>query len=98
MLNGAPAAIRALGRDRAPARLAGFPGLVAPPTRRITRDELAAVEAGFPVIVRPVDSHAGAGLEKLDAPGDVAGYLARQLGERFYVQPFIDYAGPDGPA
>ena len=41
MLNGAPEAIRALGRDRAPERLAGAPGLVAPPTRRLGRAELA---------------------------------------------------------
>jgi hypothetical protein len=96
MLNGAPGAIRALGRDRAPERLAGAPGLVAPPTQRLGRAGLAALSAGFPIIVRPVDSHAGAGLEKLDAPENVAGYLAQQPGERFYVQPFVDYAGPDG--
>ena len=95
MLNGAPAAIRALGRDRAPERLAGAPGLVAPPTRRLGRAELEALASGFPVIVRPVDSHAGGGLEKLESPADVAGYLARQPGEWFYVQPFVDYSGPD---
>lgn len=96
MLNASPDAIRALGRDRAPAKLAGAPGLVAPPTRRLSRAELAAEHDGFPAIVRPVGSHAGAGLEKLDDPADLAGYLARQPGEAFYVQPFVDYAGPDG--
>ena len=101
LLNGDPDAIRALGRDRAPVRLAGASGLVAPPTRRIDRAELAALDAAFPiaafpVIVRPVDSHAGAGLEKLDAPADITAYLARQPGERFYVQPFVDYSGADG--
>ena len=96
LLNGDPDAIRALGRDRAPLRLAGAPGLIAPPTRRIGRAELAALDAAFPIIVRPVDSHAGAGLEKLGAPADIAAYLARQPGERFYVQPFVDYSGADG--
>jgi hypothetical protein len=96
LLNGYPKAIRALGRDRAPARLAGVPDVAAPPTRRVSRAELASLEAAFPIIVRPVDSHAGIGLEKLDAAADVAGYLARQPGERFYVQPFVDYAGADG--
>jgi hypothetical protein len=96
MLNASPDAIRALGRDRAPKRLAGAPGLVAPPTRRVVTAELATLAEGFPIIVRPVDSHAGAGLEKLDNPADLAGYLARQPGEAFYVQPFVDYAGPDG--
>jgi hypothetical protein len=96
ILNGAPDSIRALGRDRAPVRLAGAPGLVAPPTRRLARPELAALAEGFPVIVRPVDSHAGAGLEKLGGLADRDGYLARQSGEAFYLQPFIDYGGPDG--
>ena len=109
MLNGAAGAIRALGRDRAPARLAGCPGIDAPPTLRIGRDHLAALGAsGAPLdpdpartrlpdhLVRPVDSHAGTGLEKLDHPSQVAGYLERHAGEVFYVSPFVDYSGPDG--
>lgn len=96
ILNGAPDAIWALGRDRAPVQLIGAPGLVAPPTQRRARAEVAALTDGFPLIVRPVDSHAGAGLEKLDAPNDVPAYLARQPGGAFYVQPFVDYSGPDG--
>ena len=102
MLNASPAGVAALGRDRAPQRLAGRDDLVAPPTRRLTRAELAdppaafPVPVAFPVIVRPVDSHAGAGLGKLENPADLAAYLARQPGEPFYVQPFVDYAGADG--
>jgi hypothetical protein len=96
MLNAAPEAIVALGRDRAPDRLAGARGLVAPPTRRLLRDELAALASGFPLIVRPIDSHAGAGLEKLMNPAEVAGYLARRPEALFYVSPFVDYAGGDG--
>ncbi|HEY1750413.1 MAG TPA: hypothetical protein VGG29_04075 [Caulobacteraceae bacterium] len=96
MLNAAPLDIAALGRDRAPARLAGADGLVAPATRRIDRGELAALAGGFPVIARPVDSHAGAGLEKLTSPAEAAGYLARRPEPLFYVSPFVDYAGGDG--
>ena len=96
MLNADPDAIAALGRDRAPARLAGHAGLVAPPTHRVTRTELAGIADEFPVIARPVDSHAGAGLEKLETAADLGGYLKRQAGETFYVSPFVDYASPDG--
>jgi hypothetical protein len=95
LLNGDAPAVRALGRDRAPRRLAGVAGLVSPHTRRVSRAELGAPPERFPIILRPVDSHAGAGLEKLDAPADLAGYLAAHPGETFYVQPFVDYAGPD---
>jgi hypothetical protein len=96
MLNADTDAIAALGRDRVPARLAGRADLVAPPTRRVARGDLATIEGAFPIIVRPVDSHAGAGLEKLETATDLGGYLARQAAEVFYVSPFVDYAGPDG--
>jgi hypothetical protein len=96
MINAAPDAIIGLGRDRAPPRLAGRPGLVAPPTHRMTRAELADAPVSAPIIVRPIDSHAGIGLEKLDDRMALAAYLAAQGGEAFYVQPFIDYASPDG--
>jgi hypothetical protein len=96
MLNADTAAIAALGRDRAPARLAGRDDLVAPPTRRVARADLAGFGDTFPIIVRPVDSHAGAGLEKLQPASDLSGYLNRHPDETFYVSPFVDYAGADG--
>jgi hypothetical protein len=96
MLNADVDAIAALGRDRAPARLAARAGLFAPPTRRVARADFPDLDDTFPIIVRPVDSHAGAGLEKLETAADLGGYLARHAAERFYVSPFVDYAGPDG--
>jgi hypothetical protein len=108
MLNGAPAAIRSLGRDRAPARLEACAELDMPPTLRASRAQLAALALSgtplsdvlpgrdFPILLRPVDSHAGAGLEKLDHPSQIAGYLERHPGELFYLSPFVDYSGPDG--
>jgi hypothetical protein len=50
----------------------------------------------FPLIVRPVGSHAGTGLARIDTPAAMALYLARQPGEIFYLSPFVDYSGPDG--
>src|SRR5262249_40606348 len=78
-----------------------------PPTRRVRRGELMllARDSGFlqsvlpgrdfPLIVRPVGSHAGSGLEKVDSPDDLALYLQRQSGELFYLAPFVDYACRD---
>ena len=106
MLNGAPAKVRWLGRDRAPAHLEGCAGVNAPPTLRVTRAQLAALAHAplgdvlpgheFPVIVRPVDSHAGTGLEKLDEAAAIHGYLEHQTGALFYLSPFVDYSGLDG--
>ncbi len=50
----------------------------------------------YPIIVRPVGSHAGVGLEKLDHASQIAGYLERCDAELFYLSPFVDYAGSDG--
>jgi hypothetical protein len=95
ILNGAAGAISALGREPAARRLAKIPGVNAPTTQRLTAAELAGAR-GFPIIARPVDSHAGAGLEKLAAATDAAAYLRRVPAGAYYAQPFIDYSGPDG--
>jgi glutathione synthase/RimK-type ligase-like ATP-grasp enzyme len=103
-----PDRIAKLSRDSACALLQSVPGVVMPETARldrhvleqIGREELsiaAVLENGaFPLIVRPVDSHAGRGLDKLDAPAAVAGYLSTMPQGEFYVSRFIDYCGADG--
>jgi hypothetical protein len=102
VLNGKAARIRALTRDRVAAAMAGAAVVLAPAAARLDRDELAAISAGscapcaFPVLARPIASHAGAGLAKLDDAAAIPAYLAEQAEDRFYVTPFIDYAGADG--
>lgn len=103
-----PDRIALLSRDSACALLKSAPGIVMPDTARIDRhvleqigsEELAIVavlEHGeFPVIVRPVDSHAGKGLAKLDNPAAIADYLRTMPHNEFYVARFIDYRGVDG--
>ena len=84
------------------------PGLSMPATARVSRAELEHIgcaaaqldsllgNASFPLIARPVDSHAGRALAKLDAPAAVAPYLASQPDREFFISPFIDYRGADG--
>ncbi len=108
LINSRPDRIAELTRDGVCALLRGVDEVVAPATARLARDLLADIgrgemaleaalpDAGFPVIVRPIGSHAGTGLEKLDAPGAIAGYLASQDADSFYIAPFVDYAGADG--
>lgn len=103
-----PARIVDLARERLFEVLAGCPGLDIPATvqadratlRSLARDELpltsALAEATYPIIVRPVGSHAGNGLEKLDGSAHVAAYLARHAGELFYLSRFVDYSSADG--
>lgn len=104
----APARIRDLDRDRLFHILAPVPGLVIPPTARLSRADLANLGDApvtldgllqgcrFPLIVRPVGSHAGRGLAKLEKAADIEGYLASQDAGEFFLSPYIDYASPDG--
>ena len=102
LLNGAPARIAELTRDGVCALMDGAKGVLAPATIRLDRDALARIGQGapckiaFPFIVRPIGSQAGAGLEKLTGPEQVARYLEGQDAPVFYLAPFIDYSGPDG--
>ncbi|MFL9924038.1 pyridoxal-dependent decarboxylase [Herbaspirillum lusitanum] len=79
-----------------------------PFTARLRRHELEGIQNGdplndflsdgeWPLIVRPLTSHAGHGLEKLNGPQDIAPYLASQPGvQQFFISRFIDYSSADG--
>jgi hypothetical protein len=108
VLNADPALIAGFSREGVAARLAEAPGLLCPGAARFDRAELvelalraqggepAARDVAFPLIVRPVGSHAGRGLEKLEVPGDLVAYLPERPEAEFYVSPFVDYASDDG--
>ena len=95
ILNANPTRIAGLTRDGFAGLMTGAPGLIAPTAERLDRQALAD-HTVFPVIARPIGSHAGKGLEKLDDPAAARAYLAGSAADQFYVSPFIDYAGPDG--
>jgi hypothetical protein len=97
-----------LSRDRACKLLGGLPGVAMPATARLTRTELENIGndtvpvhgylsgAAFPLIVRPVGSHAGQGLEKVESPVGLLNYLQTMQKDLFYISRFIDYSSPDG--
>lgn len=103
-----PDKILRVARNRASAKLSSIDRVVMPITARIDRKTLIQIADGdrttaeflendsFPVIIRPLDSHAGRGLSKLDAPLDLHGYLQNMPEEAFYVSRFIDYSNQDG--
>ena len=103
-----PEKIAGMSRDGACALLKSAPGVVIPTSERIDRQTLEHIGRGelslatrleggdFPVIIRPVGSHAGNGLVKLDQPDGIADYLRTLPDQVFYVTPFIDYRSPDG--
>jgi len=103
-----PDRIAWMSRDGACALLKSVPGVVMPVTARISRQTLEQIshetlsittvleDGDFPIIVRPVDSHAGQGLEKIEHPVALADYLKTAPNSEFYVAHFVDYRSPDG--
>jgi hypothetical protein len=103
-----PRKVLQLSRDGVSTLLAGAPGIRIPATTRVDPETLGRLGRGevpltdllpdgsFPIIARPLDSHAGKGLAKLDDPSTIALYLAAQPAEGYYLSSFVDYRGADG--
>ena len=92
-----PERVARLSRESVSAMLRGLPGVDIPPAAPVTRAELErGAPFAYPVIVRPLDSHAGQGLEKIDDAAGLQHYLAQHGEARFTVSPFIDYRNSDG--
>lgn len=103
-----PSRIDRLSRDGVCSLLDGAPGIVLPVTLRFDRQTLKRIasaelplaqflpDGGFPVIVRPIDSHAGQGLAKIDDAAAIAEYLQASTEDAFYLARFVDYRGQDG--
>lgn len=84
------------------------PGIMIPPTIATDSATLTAIATGeitfddrfkgidFPIILRPLDSHAGRDLDKIDSPQEISAYLAKVADQDFFISQFIDYSGKDG--
>ncbi|MGA8900196.1 ATP-grasp domain-containing protein [Bradyrhizobium sp.] len=103
-----PQLIGNLDRDRLHGLLDGIAGLEIPPTIGVTREQLSLLSqsrlapselssgVSFPVIARPLGSHAGKGLAKLDDAVAVEHYLDEHPQDSFFVSRFVDYRSDDG--
>ena len=103
-----PQRIFALNRDRLFDLLKSLPGLKIPNTSRVSRARLSEIglktaslresleDGRFPLIVRPVDSHAGRGLAKLERLVDIGEYLQQWQEEDFFISRYVDYRSEDG--
>jgi glutathione synthase/RimK-type ligase-like ATP-grasp enzyme len=103
-----PSRIALLSRNRACELLKSAPGVMMPLTVRMDRQTLEKIShraapvssylenGDYPLIVRPVDSHAGQGLDKIENAQALANYLQTRTDNDFYVSRFVDYRGHDG--
>ncbi len=93
----APEAISRLTRDGAWLLLHDLPGVVYPRNERLSRAQLQSADRDddYPFIIRPLDSHAGTGLEKIEDGSELVAYLENHDDAYFYTAPFIDYRDGD---
>jgi tetratricopeptide (TPR) repeat protein len=95
----APHLLARTSRDAVAQRFAASATVAVARTLPLARETLARSGAGigFPFLIRPLDSHAGNDLAKIDDPSALAAYLvATPHVADFYVSEFIDYRNPDG--
>lgn len=95
-------------RQAASLLLQGVPGLVMCPVQRVSPDTLRAIGNGalalaqatggidFPIILRPVGTHGGHGLERIESAQAMDGYLERVTASEYFLARFVDYSKPDG--
>jgi len=78
--------------------LSDIPNLLIPSTQRVTREELQNIshDIEFPIILRPIGSHGGHGLEKIESIAELEHYLNRIESKSLYLSPFVDYRSSDG--
>lgn len=88
-------------RDRISTLFAGIPGLIVPATRRVSRTTLqaladAAEPFAAPILVRPVGSHGGNDLQRIDQASALAAYLRAMPFNDYYETEYCDYRSADG--
>jgi hypothetical protein len=104
-----PGFLPALERDTLSRSLGGVPGICSPTAVATTRAALQAhLDSGcpidgfgssggpYPFLIRPIGSHAGAGLSRVTTPRELEDYLRFCFDQRFFVTAFEDYRGADG--
>jgi len=102
-----PLNIKRLARDKISRSIENSDAIEIPLTLRYTKTQLLSdnslyghVEStkyniDFPIIIRPVDSHAGQGLEKITHHSQLSHYLADTKNNHFFVAKYIDYQDAD---
>jgi glutathione synthase/RimK-type ligase-like ATP-grasp enzyme len=79
--------------------LADEASIYAPLTKRMSRNDLIALAKGvveFPLLLRPIGSHAGAGLCQITDRAALVDWLRSTSEADAFVAPFVDYRGADG--
>ncbi|HEY0295009.1 MAG TPA: tetratricopeptide repeat protein [Bordetella sp.] len=95
-----PEAVARTARHLIPDLLGKLDNVVVPRTSRVEtarlHDTLRAIQDGhFPILLRPINSHGGDHLVKLESKADIAG-LVPWRAPYYYLTDYADYASADG--
>jgi hypothetical protein len=106
IINNQPQKISQLTRDGVVEQFCAASHVFAPPTIRASRTEIinrgygifdAVVEGENRIsLIRPVDSHAGIGLQMICNSRELSNYVNQNNNEQFYLSQFVDYRSNDG--
>jgi tetratricopeptide (TPR) repeat protein len=93
----APHLVELTARDRIAALFADSARVAVARTVRTTRSRATQDRLPFPFLIRPLDSHAGNDLAKIDDDDALAAYFAAtSQADEFFLSAFIDYRNSDG--
>jgi tetratricopeptide (TPR) repeat protein len=92
----APRFVPLTSRDAVAERFADSKTIAVAPTRQANRMTIHAVRPAFPFLIRPLDSHAGYDLARIDDADALHAYLDAVRHEEFYLSNFVDYRNADG--
>jgi len=107
IMNGQPLRVLAMTRDAAHDLFRACPGVLAPANVRVPRGVIEAMAQGqdlsgvrddfaYPMVIRPLDTHGGKGLERIDTADGWRSYLDRSPEPAFFLAPFVDYSDARG--
>lgn len=91
----APDAVARTARPVLGQVLRGISGVRVAETTRYTATQLARLPIGSPILMRPIDSHAGRGLHRVQSEPERDFALATTDAECYDVTPFVEYRSPD---
>jgi tetratricopeptide (TPR) repeat protein len=92
----APRFVHLTSRDAVAAQFANSAIVAVAQTVRANRMTIHAVRPPYPFLIRPLDSHAGNDLERIDDGDALHAYLEAVRYEDFYLSAFVDYRNADG--
>ena len=90
----APRAIKNCARSTCYKLLKESAGVIVPQTKRVRVQD--NWEMDFPVTLRPIDTHGGEGLQRINDVTELANYYATVPAEIYHVAKYVDYQSPDG--